>query len=65
MKTFTEEQRKQIVYALERQIKTLEDHANRLAAEHDYAAEFPAEDADRLREAIELVKETPYDKPKS
>lgn len=53
----TAEQRQQIVYALERQIRALQAHADRLYAQHDYSAEFPAGDADRLREAVELVKE--------
>jgi len=46
----------QIVYALERQIAVLQAQADRLGAAHDYSAEFPAEDAERLREAIAILR---------
>ena len=46
----------QIIYALERQERALQAHADRLCAELDYAAEFPSEDAERMREAVALLR---------
>lgn len=46
----------QIIYALERQITALQAQADRLHAAGDYSAELPAEDADRLREAIDALR---------
>lgn len=48
---------KQIIYALERQIAALEAHADKLHEDGDYSAEFPAEDAERLREAIKILRD--------
>lgn len=45
----------QVLYALERQRDALDAQAERLGRELDYSAEFPAADADRMREAIELL----------
>lgn len=45
----------QVIHALERSIRSLDHQANQLAALGDYAAEHPAEDAQRLREAIALL----------
>ena len=45
----------QIVYALERAESRLRAEADRLSEAGDYSAEFPAEDADRMREAITLI----------
>jgi hypothetical protein len=47
---------KQIIYALERAEKQLRASADRLHEAHDYSAEFPAEDADRMREAMGLLR---------
>ena len=57
---------KQIVYALERARDALKRQADKLGAQGDYSAEFPAEDADRMIEAIALlqlrpVTEAPHD----
>jgi hypothetical protein len=49
----------QIMYALDRQIAALDAHAFRLQAVGDYSAEFPAEDADRLREAKAMIAAAP------
>jgi len=49
----------QILYALDRQIAALDAHALRLQAVGDYSAEFPAEDADRLREAKAMIAAAP------
>jgi len=49
----------QILYALDRQIAALDAHALRLQAVGDYSAEFPAEDADRLREAKAMLAAAP------
>jgi hypothetical protein len=49
----------QILYALDRQIAALAAHAFRLQAVGDYSAEFPAEDADRLREAKAVIAAAP------
>lgn len=46
---------KQIIYALERQIAALDSQATTLARAGDYSAEFPAEDARHLRAAIALL----------
>lgn len=46
----------QIIYALERQERALQAHADRLSAAMDYSAEFPAEDAERMREAVALLR---------
>ncbi len=45
----------QIIYALERAEEVLKARANALDRT-DYSAEFFTEDADRMREAIELLK---------
>ena len=50
---------KQIVYALERQARALQEHADRLHDQLDYSAQFPAEDAERMREAIALLQAKP------
>lgn len=50
---------KQIIYALERQAAALDAQAEQLLRRHDYSAEFPAADADRMREAIALLSATP------
>lgn len=47
----------QVIYALQRQARSLDDFANRLIDQRDYSAEFPAEDADRLREAVSLIEQ--------
>lgn len=46
----------QIIYALERAARDLEAQADRLLAAHDYNAEFPYEDAQRMHEAIALLR---------
>lgn len=46
---------KQIVYALERAAVALQSQADSLCDRQDYSAEFPAEDAQRMREAIAIV----------
>lgn len=46
---------KQIVYALQRQANALQAQADKLSDQLDYSAEFPAEDAERMREAIQIV----------
>lgn len=46
----------QIIYALERQRESLKAHADRLIKDRDYSAEFPAADADRMQEAIMLLR---------
>lgn len=46
----------QIVFGLERQARDLRRQADALGRRRDYAAEFPAADADRLDEAIATVK---------
>lgn len=50
---------KQIVYALQRQANALQVQADKLSDQLDYAAEFPAEDAERMREAIRIVSAVP------
>jgi hypothetical protein len=49
----------QIVYALERCERRLRLEAEALSSQGDYSAEFPAEDADRVREAIALLTAKP------
>ena len=51
--------RDQVRYALERQARFLEDQASRLADQLDYRAEYPAADAECLREAIRLISLLP------
>lgn len=46
----------QIIYALERQERALEAHADRLMAAHDYGAEFPACDAQCMRQAVGALR---------
>lgn len=46
----------QIIYALERQERALQAQSDALLAAMDYNAEFPAEDAERMREAQALLK---------
>jgi hypothetical protein len=49
----------QVVYALQRAERRLQWQADQLHDEGDYAAETPAEDAQRMREAIALLLATP------
>lgn len=46
----------QVIYALERAAAFQQRQADRLHEAHDYSAEFWAEDAERLREAITLLR---------
>lgn len=46
----------QVIYALERAAALQESQAQKLAEARDYSAEFWAEDAERLREAITLLQ---------
>lgn len=46
----------QVIYALERAAALQESQARKLSEAHDYSAEFWAEDAERLREAITLLQ---------
>lgn len=46
----------QVIYALERAERRLQRLADRLFDSRDYSAEFPAEDAQRMREAIQLLQ---------
>lgn len=46
----------QIIFALERQRRMLTDHGNKLADNRDYSAELLLEDADRIAEAITLLR---------
>lgn len=46
----------QVIYALERAAALQEGQAQRLHEARDYSAEFWAEDAERLREAITLLR---------
>lgn len=48
--------RQQIIYALERAAARLDAERDKLMAFGDYSAEFPGEDAERMREAIEILK---------
>jgi hypothetical protein len=50
---------KQVIYALERAERALRAQADELHDAGDYSAEFPAEDADRMREAIDLLRAKP------
>ena len=61
----TSEALKQIVYALERQERALQAQADRLNDQLDYSAEFPAEDAQRMREAIQIVSAASEPPPKT
>jgi hypothetical protein len=45
----------QIVFALQRAERQLQAHADRLCDAGDYSAEMPAEDAERMREAVVLT----------
>lgn len=54
----------QIIYALERQARALEEQADRLGQQHDYSAEFPAVDAERMREAITMLTRRKDDRRK-
>jgi hypothetical protein len=45
----------QIIYALQRAAQDLQAQADRLGRAGDYSAEFPAEDAERMREAEALL----------
>jgi hypothetical protein len=49
----------QVIYALERARDQLQSLADKLHDQQDYSAEFPAEDADRMREAIALLRARP------
>lgn len=51
---------KQMINALERAAKDYELLCDKLMAEHDYRAEFPASDARYIRAAIELLKELEF-----
>lgn len=51
--------RRQIVWALERSAIQLELESAQLLAQQDYNAQIPAEDAQRHREAIELISLQP------
>lgn len=46
----------QIIYAMERAEQALEAQATQLGDQGDYSAEFPAEDAERMREGIRLLR---------
>ena len=52
---------KQVIYALERQAAALDAQAEAMGM--DYAAEFPAEDAERLREAKALLQAAKVEDP--
>lgn len=45
----------QIVYALQRAERALQHHADVLHDQMGYSGEFPAEDAERMREAVALL----------
>lgn len=47
----------QIIHALGRQERTLEEFADKLAAQRDYSAEFPAADAEAMRQAIAIIRQ--------
>lgn len=49
---------KQVIHALERARDRLQAEADAMEPD-DYSAEFPAEDADRMREAIILLQAIP------
>jgi hypothetical protein len=46
----------QIIYALERQANDLQRFAEKLMRERDYSASFPAGDAARMREAVQILR---------
>ncbi|MGL4576890.1 MAG: hypothetical protein ACRCV9_19035 [Burkholderiaceae bacterium] len=46
----------QIVYAIERAERSLQRQADQLIANRDYSAEFPAADAQRMREALTILR---------
>lgn len=46
----------QIIFALQRAERRLQSEAEALGAALDYGAEFPAEDAERMREAVALLQ---------
>lgn len=57
---------RQVVYALERAERALRLQADALHVQGDYSAEFPAEDADRMLEAIALLRARPVgDEPRA
>jgi hypothetical protein len=47
---------RQIIYAMERAERRLQGEAEKLLEAGDYSSEFPAQDAVRMREAIELLR---------
>ena len=51
---------KQIIHALERHARQQQALADKLHDERDYSAEFPAADAERLREAAALLAGMPW-----
>lgn len=53
------EARRQIIWALERSAIQLEIESTQLLDQQDYNAQFPGEDAQRHREAIELISQQP------
>lgn len=48
--------RQQVVYALERQERWLQQQCDALSAQHDYDCMFFEADAERMREAVQLIK---------
>lgn len=54
--TRTREALAQYIHALERAESALQQQADELHEAHDYSAEFPAHDAECLREVIKLVR---------
>lgn len=48
----------QVIFALQRAERRLQAEADSLGSAGDYNAEFPAEDAERMREAIALLSRT-------
>lgn len=49
----------QVIYALQRAQSSLEDEARVLHEAHDYSAEFPANDAELIGKAIDLLRNHP------
>lgn len=49
----------QVIYALQRAQSRLEDEARVLHEAHDYSAEFPANDAEQIGKAIDLLRTHP------
>ena len=47
----------QVIYALQRAERQLQHAADVLHDQHDYGAEFPFEDAERMREAVTICRE--------